>query len=567
MAEPLPFEPAAPAGADDLSGLPGADMALVRALLDATPARVIVLDPQEKLVYANDGFFAFTRLHPKQVLGRHVSQIIGDATYATYAPIRDRLDRGETVRWEGWTELAAQGRRYMREHIVPIAESGTRRATIVMSLDMTALKQREAELSAKVEELERAEAHKATIARQIERQREQLRQSEKLGAMGSLLAGVAHELNNPLAIVMGRTALLEDKIAALPGAEAIAADTRRIREAAERCGRIVRTFLNMARARPGERAAVQLNDLVRAAADILGYTLRSHGIRLVLALDDAVPAVHADGDQLGQIVLNLLVNAQQALAQVPAGQREVRVATGLEPVREGAARREPRVWLRVADSGPGVRDELRERLFEPFFTTKPEGVGTGLGLAVSRSIAREHGGDLVLEPGTAGASFRLSLPPSGQREAATSAAMPLDDRAARATGRPRVLVVDDEPEIAELLREMLEGAGYEVASAGSGRDALALLGTARFDAIVSDLHMPDVDGAALWREVRTREPRLARRMLFVTGDTLSPSVRQFLDRARCEGLVKPFGKAALLARMAALLTAVDDAGGARPDVP
>ena len=163
MAEPLLFEPAVPAGAGDLSGLPAADLALLRSLLDATPARVIVLDSNERLVYVTDGFLAFAKLHPKQVLGRHIAQVIGDDTYATYEPCRQRLDRGETVRWEGWTVLAGQGRRYMREHIVPcgVQPGGLRQATIVMSLDMTALKQREAELSATVEQLEHTEALKS----------------------------------------------------------------------------------------------------------------------------------------------------------------------------------------------------------------------------------------------------------------------------------------------------------------------------------------------------------------------------------------------------------------------
>jgi PAS domain S-box-containing protein len=391
-------------------------------------------------------------------------------------------------------------------------------------------------------------AERQNAAREIERQREALRQSEKLTAMGSLLAGVAHELNNPLAIVLGRAALLEEKAA---GQTAIESDARRIREAAERCARIVRTFLNMARAKPGERGAVQLNDLARAAVDILGYNLRSHGITTTLALDAQLPTVMADGDQLGQVVLNLLVNAQQALAQVPQSRRQIAVATGVEQRREGAPSRELRVWLRVADQGPGVADEHRERLFEPYFTTKAEGQGTGLGLAVSRSIARDHGGDLVIESSAQGASFRLSLPQSGQPLATDSAPAPLIDAK---PGHVRVLVVDDEPEIADLLRELLEGAGYDVMTAESGALALALLDEGAFDAVVSDLHMPDIDGAALWREIKARWPGLARRVLFISGDTLSPSVRQFLDDTRCGSLPKPFTKADLLPRIEALLT-------------
>ncbi|MBC7940006.1 MAG: PAS domain S-box protein, partial [Chitinophagaceae bacterium] len=176
---------------------------------------------------------------------------------------------------------------------------------------------------------------------QIDRQREALRQSEKLTAMGSLLAGVSHELNNPLAIVMGRASLLEEKCEDQP---ALVQDAQRIREAAERCGRIVRTFLNMARRKPARRSAFALNEAVRAAADMLGYAYRSHDIALHLQLDNTLPELSADGDQICQIVLNLLVNAQQALALVDRARRVV-VSTAVHGSN---------VWLRVADNGPGI---------------------------------------------------------------------------------------------------------------------------------------------------------------------------------------------------------------------
>ena len=387
-------------------------------------------------------------------------------------------------------------------------------------------------------------------AMQIDRQREALRQSEKLSAMGTLLAGVAHELNNPLAIVMGRASLLEEKAEG----SVLEADARRIREAAERCGRIVRTFLNMARQKPPSRSAVQLGGVVRAAADMLGYTLRSHGIQVDLHLTDNKPDVQADADQLGQVVLNLMVNAQQALEGVD-GARVLAIETGVEAPRTD---REPRVWLRVADSGSGVSAAARERLFEPFFTTKAAGFGTGLGLSVSRSIVREHGGELMLEAGVSGsggsgtglrgASFRISLPISGEASA-PSAPVPLDTGSGEL--HSRVLVVDDEAEVADLMRAVLESAGFDVATAESGAVALELLGEARFDAIVSDVRMPDIDGAALWRAVRDRQPQLARRMLFVTGDTLSQQARLVLEESGCLSLDKPFSKADLLAAVRA----------------
>jgi two-component system NtrC family sensor kinase len=639
------------------------DPLVLQTLLDHIPMRATAVGRDHCYLYANHTFLESMGLTAAQVISRPVREVLGEAMYAAYLPVAERLFGGEALRWEGWMDYRGRGARYFEQHLLPFARDGGEvEAIITFGRDVTELKQREEELSRQLDELQTTQALKGAIvdhalaalvstdaeghvvefnpaaeamfgrrraevlgrpvgeviiphrhreahdagmarmahggparimgkrvempalradgsefpvemvlwrtevsgrayytasmvdlterqkaAREIERQREALRQSEKLTAMGSLLAGVAHELNNPLAIVLGRAALLEEKAAGQPALEG---DARRIREAAERCGRIVRTFLNMARARPGERSAVQLNDLARAAADILGYNLRSHGIQVSLALDPALPTVLADGDQIGQIVLNLLVNAQQALATVPQAQRVISVSTGVEPRRSESPTREVRIWLRVADQGPGVAEENRERLFEPYFTTKPEGQGTGLGLAVSRSIARDHGGDLVLERPEQGASFRLSLPLSGQASAAPSEPVPLEQTA---PAQARVLVVDDEIEIADLLRDLLETAGYDVMTAESGAVALALLDEAHFDAVVSDLHMPDVDGAALWREIKARHPALARRMLFVTGDTLSPSVRQFLEDARCDSLAKPFQKGDLLAKLGELL--------------
>ncbi|MEP6874245.1 MAG: PAS domain S-box protein [Burkholderiales bacterium] len=637
------------------------DQHLSSVLLENITARLSVIDRGHRYVYANREVLEFLGRPSGEVIGRHLSEVVGAAAYSGYQPLAARVFAGEALRLEGWVEYPGHGLRYLRETFIPYGPTGGQIEVVaVFGRDHTELKLREQELAARLAELNTSEALKTAIvdhalaalvttdelgcivefnpaaeamfgrargavlgqrvsdfmmperfrgpheagmqrmqagaaprvmgkrlemhalradgsefpmemvlwrtdaqghvfytasiadlseqrdaAAQIERQREALRQSEKLGAMGSLLAGVAHELNNPLAIVMGRASLLEEKCEALPE---LRADAQRIREAAERCGRIVRTFLNMARSRPSTRNPVALNEMVRAAADMLQYGYRSHGIALELALAEALPEVSADGDQIGQVVMNLLVNAQQALAGAQ-GTRRVQVQTGLEPRRES---REPRVWLRVADNGPGIADEARGRVFEPFFTTKPEGVGTGLGLAVSRSLVRDHGGDLMLEPVSpeGGASFRLSLPISGVAESSTvPAALPEPGASLQA----RVLVVDDEAELADLMRDMLESAGYEVATAESGAVALELLDTARFDAIVSDLRMPDMDGAGLWREVSARHPAIARSMLFVTGDTLSPDAREFLRSSRCASLDKPFSKADLLARVAELL--------------
>nr|WP_269841264.1 ATP-binding protein [Paucibacter sp. M5-1]MCZ7884297.1 response regulator [Paucibacter sp. M5-1] len=301
----------------------------------------------------------------------------------------------------------------------------------------------------------------------------------------------------------------------------------------------------MARAKPETRAAVPLNELVRAAVELLGYSLRSGGITLELALAADLPELPADPDRLGQLVMNLIVNAQQALSSQD-GERRIRIASGLDADRQ-------RVWLRVADNGPGIAPGLRERIFTPFFTTKGAGElqGTGLGLAVARGVAREHGGELLLEDTAGGASFLLRLPLAGGTQPAAAAPAPIAD----APQQLRILVVDDETELAALMREALEGAGYEVMTAESGLVALELLEEARFEAIVSDLRMPGMDGAALWRAVRERQPQLATRMLFVTGDTLSPGAAEFLREAGCAVLEKPFAPAEMVARVAALTSA------------
>ena len=389
-----------------------------------------------------------------------------------------------------------------------------------------------------------SERHNA--AQQIERQRDALRQSEKLSAMGTLLAGVAHELNNPLSIVMGRSGLLEEKCEALPD---IASDARRIREAAERCGRIVRTFLNMARSRPAQRSAVSLNELARSTGDLLAYSYRTHDVELVLDLAEQLPDVSADADQLSQVLLNLLVNAQQALHGT-RGARRVSVTTGLA---DGRGAIPDTAWLRVADSGPGIEPAVAARIFEPFFTTKAEGMGTGLGLSVSASLVREHGGTLALEPSGAGegAVFRVTLPVAAR--ARVPEAPTAEERRGMEPAVARLLVVDDEPEVVAMLREMLEHAGYEVASAESGAVALEMIGAASFDAVVSDLRMPDMDGALLWQRIAAQQPRLGQRILFVTGDTLSRDTRAFLTSAGCGTLEKPFTKADLLGRVGELL--------------
>jgi two-component system NtrC family sensor kinase len=368
---------------------------------------------------------------------------------------------------------------------------------------------------------------------EILRQREALHQSEKMAALGSLLAGVAHELNNPLSVVVGRALMIEEAVRA----PAIADSARRLRAAAERCGRIVRTFLAMARQSDGTRQPVALPPLVDAALELLSYRLDTAGIAVERQLDERLPPVWGDPDRLHQVILNLLVNAQQALADVPAPRRLwISMAAAEDGIR-----------LVVADSGPGVPAELRRRVFDPFFTTKPPGGGTGIGLSFCQGIVAALGGGITVDerPG-GGARFTVRLP-AGEGHAVPA------ERVADGGPEPvpaRILVVDDEAEIALMLQEALQREGHEVVTAGNGREARARLAEGRFDLILSDIRMAESDGPDLYRFVCRDHPELADRFLMMTGDTLGPALQLLPPAMQRQRIEKPIDLASLRLLMA-----------------
>jgi PAS domain S-box-containing protein len=365
---------------------------------------------------------------------------------------------------------------------------------------------------------------------EIARQREALNQSEKLAALGSLLAGVAHELNNPLSVVVGQSVLLEETAPDSRTAER----ARKIHLAADRCARIVKTFLSLARRRPPERSEVDLKDIVEAALDLVAYALQADGIVIRLDLAADLPRLWADADQINQVVTNLVVNARQAMQERPSPRR-LTITTR----RDGAA---GSVRLAVADNGPGVPSDIRRRIFEPFFTTKPVGVGTGVGLSMCHNIIDAHGGRIELEetPG-GGATFVIHLPVPAGAAPAPSREIPAPIPAS--TGPRRLLIVDDEPDIALMLAEILEPEGHIIDIAENGRDALERIAGQAYDLIVSDLRMPELDGPGLYRTLQRDRPDLAGRIVFVTGDTLANNVRRFLDETGAPVLEKPYGPA------------------------
>ena len=384
----------------------------------------------------------------------------------------------------------------------------------------------------------------STIARDITRRKRTdgaLRQSEKLAAMGTLLAGVAHELNNPLAVVTGRASLLRQ---ALDGAP-LAAQADKIAQAAERCARIVRNFLALARQYPPERRKVRLNQVVREALELLAYPLRVDSVEVVLDLAEHLPALQGDAHLLHQVVVNLVSNAHQAMSEVP-GRRRLSLSTRSDPQRE-------HVSLEVADTGPGIPLEIQARIFEPFFTTKPPGQGTGLGLSLCQGIVENHGGLVRVrsEPG-GGAAFVVELPVGAPDSAEARTVEP--DSSSILRGK-EVLVVDDEIGITTWLVDLLATQGCQVETASNGDEALAKLRERAFDVILSDLRMPGLDGPGLYRAVERYDSTLLPRFVFMTGDTLGRELRGFLEETSVVCVSKPFSLNDLLQAMSRVLAA------------
>src|SRR5882672_1098124 len=356
----------------------------------------------------------------------------------------------------------------------------------------------------------------------------QLLQAEKMAALGQTVSGVAHELNNPLATILswaerlsGRTTLDEP---VRRGLETILSES-------ERAARIVRNLLTFARKRQTTRAMVDVNQVVRETLALRAYEQRITNITVIDALAAGLPQVFADGHQVQQVLLNLMINAEQAMLAAN-GRGTLVVRTWQGPDQES-------VVVEVNDDGPGIPEDLQAKIFDPFFTTKEVGKGTGLGLTVAYAIVQEHGGRIRFASHAAGgASFYVEVPVSGLPLRATQAAAPQADFESLIGST--VLVVEDEPALAAAVSEALTDAGFVVDRAGDGEEALRRVRSKTYDLIVCDLKMPKIDGIRFYQRLADEDPDTARRVIFVTGDVAGTDAENFLQDSGCRWLAKPF---------------------------
>jgi signal transduction histidine kinase len=355
----------------------------------------------------------------------------------------------------------------------------------------------------------------------------ELSQAEKLASLGQTMSGVAHELNNPLATILA----CAERLAGRPLDEQTRHDVDVIHHAAERAARIVRNLQTFARKRHTTRTMVDVNQVVRETIALRAYEQRAANVVILEALAAGLPPVFADPHQIQQVLLNLIINAEQAMLGTH-GRGLLILRSWHDPERDA-------VVLEVNDDGPGVPEDMQPKVFDPFFTTKAVGKGTGLGLSVAYAIAQEHGGRITVKSSQGrGASFFLELPvgSTNLRLPDPVPAQPLPD-VPRGT---RALVIEDEEALGEAVAGALTDAGFRVDRAANGAEALTKIREHAYDVVICDLKMPKVDGMTFYREVSAAMPQIVRRLIFVTGDVAGTEAERFLEECGCRWLAKPF---------------------------
>ncbi|MBI3813315.1 MAG: response regulator [Nitrospinae bacterium] len=363
---------------------------------------------------------------------------------------------------------------------------------------------------------------------------EQLIQAEKLSSIGTLVSGIAHELNNPLTGVIGYTEILMSD-AKLPAA--VKTDLEKIYREANRCVRIVQNLLTFARRYKAEKGAININEILQGAIDLISYQFKVNNIQLITDFDKIIPSIYGDPQQLQQAFLNIIINAYQAMYNYKkCGTLTIKTKI------VGDASTVPQ-YIRVSfkNDGPPIPEEHKFKIFDPFFTTKGVGKGTGLGLSITHGIVKDHGGSITAEniADSTGSHeavvFTVTLPVTKALEKGKEAAETIHRKV---TGK-KILIVEDEDSIRDLMKRFIERDGHTVKLSSNGMGAIEEIKKNDFDLIISDLKMPDIDGITLYERAIKIKPELQRRFVIFTG-TIDTDVIAFAERTGNRYLQKPF---------------------------
>ncbi|MBN2224883.1 MAG: PAS domain S-box protein [Deltaproteobacteria bacterium] len=372
---------------------------------------------------------------------------------------------------------------------------------------------------------------------QMRRLERQLLQTEKLSSLGTMISGIAHELNNPLTAIMGNAEILGRNQDLPPD---IVQRLDIISKESVRTSKIISSLLSFAREHKPERRPINLNDCIMESHKIREYNLKVNNIEVDLTLSDELRPAYADPYQIQQVFVNIINNARDALMEKGGGTLAIRSLS-----------RDDSLIVEFEDDGPGIEPENLKRIFDPFFTTKEVGKGTGLGLSMAYGIVKEHRGtiEVTSEPGR-GAKFTVTIPVAGAPTSGEGTTVA--SRNGTQIGE-RILIVEDEDYLRDLLLDVLKEKGYEVRSVPCAEEAITLINEEDFDAVITDIKMPGVGGVELYRYAADKHPKLAKRMLFVTGDILSKETRSFLTTTDCVYIEKPFRLNDMLEALAVVL--------------
>jgi PAS domain S-box-containing protein len=554
-----------------------------RTLFEESPDALLVSALDGTVLDANEAAVRLYKVSRGEVLGRYFGQLI-------CADEREMARRRQIVWAQGRGTFRDRGRRpdgfeFPVEIEVRVVELGGQRRFLQLLRDLS----------------------------DQDRLQRELLQAQKMEAIGQLVSGVAHELNNPLAAIIAFSQLLRSDTR-LP--EDMKHDAGLLVQEADRTRRIVQNLLDFARARPPERRPTGIGVLVQSVLELQSYALSTNRIQVQVEIPATLPEVDLDRAQLQQVLLNLTINAIQALRgrerKTPA-HLWVTAALVKPKSSSGVARNEKllgdvqRVRITIRDDGPGVPESARARLFDPFFTTKQPGEGTGLGLSVSFGIVAAHLGHLWYEPGpgNVGSSFIIELPvtartidergltealdPDPRRGAGGPLPRPRSAKVAAAgkpvapgprvaltpavsppvtaepppkTRRPRVLALDDEPSIRAFLRKALTLAGMDCSPFQDGAQALEGMRDTDFDVMLVDHRMAGMSGTEFYEAAIESRPGLARRVVFMSGDVLNPDLRGFATQRGIRLLAKPFDIDAVIRVVREVLAAADVADAA-----
>lgn len=443
----------------------------------------------------------------------------------------NEVKKGFTVRWE----LRNKAGETYDVISTPLKNPKGGLLSLVILRNISKRKKIEEELREEREKLKTSNEKLKETIKHLQDTREQLIQTAKLASLGKLISGVAHEINNPLFSAMGYSELL---LMDNYGDEDQKEKLLNVIQSIKRAKKVVEDLLKFSRKKGLEKEIINVNDVIIATVALRRYSLKVNSIDIEMKLEDDVPPIMGNFNQLQQVFLNIIINAEQAMEEIIEGykKRVIIVSSSYDRNSEFVA-------VSISNNGPMIPQNIIDKIFDPFFTTKEVGKGTGLGLSTSYGIIKDHDGEIEISSDPEITKFTISLPVyktihRGEEE------YRVDEEGERTKSlngqNEKILVIDDERVITNLLRDFLSQRNYQVYSASSGEEAIEILESMDVSIIITDVKMPGMDGIEFYQELKERKPHLLNRLIFITGDTVGSATNKFLKNTGNLYLKKPF---------------------------